>query len=63
MSQTKSDRNRRIVEMYEDHTKKLGFKAIGKMCLVPANPKYHTIYPKDNLTIEGVVISSMRKYR
>ena len=35
----------------------------GKMCLVPANAKYSKIYPKDSLTIEGVVVSSMRKYR
>lgn len=35
----------------------------GKICLVPANSKYAKIYPKDNLTVEGVVVSSMRKYR
>lgn len=35
----------------------------GEMCLVPANKNYPTIYPKDSLTIEGVVVSSMRKYR
>jgi len=35
----------------------------GKICLAPANTKYSKIYPKDNLTIEGVVVSSMRKYR
>lgn len=34
----------------------------GKICLVPANSKYSKIYPKENLTIEGVVVSSMRKY-
>lgn len=38
-------------------------KEDGKYCLVPANPKYSTIYPKNNLSIEGVVISSIRKYR
>lgn len=35
----------------------------GKVCLVAANSKYPKIYPKENLTIEGVVVSSMRKYR
>ena len=35
----------------------------GKICLVPANTKYAKIYPKENLTIEGVIVSSMRKYR
>lgn len=35
----------------------------GKICLAPANSKYSKIYPKENLTIEGVVVSSMRKYR
>lgn len=34
----------------------------GKICLVPANPKYPTIYPKENLSIQGVVISVIRKY-
>jgi repressor LexA len=38
-------------------------KKNGKICLVPANPKYPTIYPKNSLTIEGVVVSIIRKYR
>lgn len=35
----------------------------GEFCLVPANPKYPVIYPKENLQIGGVVISVIRKYR
>jgi len=34
----------------------------GKVCLVPANKKYPVIYPKENLTIEGVVVSVIRRY-
>jgi len=33
----------------------------GKFCLVAANKKYPVIYPKDNLSVEGVVISVLRK--
>ena len=52
-----------VASIDNEFTLKYLQKENGEMCLVPANPKYHTIYPKDNLTIEGVVISSMRKYR
>lgn len=34
----------------------------GQYCLVPGNPKYKNIYPKDSLTIAGVVISVIRRY-
>lgn len=37
-------------------------KIDGKYCLVPGNPKYKTIYPKDELTVDGVVISVIRTY-
>jgi repressor LexA len=37
-------------------------KRQGKVCLVPANPKFPVIYPKDSLSIGGVVVSSARKY-
>lgn len=52
-----------VASIDNEFTLKYLQKENGKMCLVPANSKYRTIYPKDNLTIEGVVISSMRKYR
>ncbi len=34
----------------------------GKVALVPANPKFPTIYPKEELVIEAVVITIIRKY-
>lgn len=37
-------------------------KKAGKVCLVAANPKYPTLYPEKSLTIEGVVVSVIRKY-
>lgn len=33
-----------------------------RVCLVPGNKKYKTIYPNDSLTIQGVVISTVRRY-
>ncbi len=36
-------------------------KEDGKYCLVPANSKYPTIYPQNDLSVEGVVISVVRK--
>ena len=35
----------------------------GKIVLVPANPKYQTIRPKESLNIAGVVTAVIRKYR
>jgi SOS regulatory protein LexA len=52
-----------VANIDDEFTLKYLQKENGKTCLVPANPKYSKIYPKDNLTIEGVVVSSMRKYR
>lgn len=54
-----------IVVAYIDNEFTLKYlqKEFGKICLVPANSKYAKIFPKDNLTVEGVVVSSMRKYR
>lgn len=33
-----------------------------KVCLVAANKKYPVIYPKDSLSIFGIVVSVIRKY-
>lgn len=52
-----------VASVDREFTLKYLQKENGKMCLVPANKKYPTIYPQDSLTIEGVVVSSMRKYR
>jgi SOS regulatory protein LexA len=53
-----------IVVAYVDNdwTLKYFEKRNGKICLVPANPKYPEIYPKNSLSIGGVVVSSVRKY-
>lgn len=34
----------------------------GKVCLVPANPKYPILYPTQELIIWGIVVSVIRKY-
>jgi len=34
----------------------------GKVCLMPANKNYSTIYPTESLQIGGVVVSVIRKY-
>lgn len=44
-------------------TVKYFYKEHGNAVLIPANPKYKKIYPKESLTIGGVVISVIRKYR
>ena len=44
-------------------TVKYFYKKEGSVALIPANPKYKNIYPKESLTIGGVVISVIRKYR
>lgn len=35
---------------------------MGVVSLIPANREYKTIYPKDSLTLGGVVVSTIRKY-
>lgn len=61
---TKNPRSGDIVVALIDNELTLKYlqKENGKMCLVPANPKYPTIYPKSDLSIEGVVVSVMRKF-
>lgn len=34
----------------------------GKIALVPANPKFPTIYPKEELRVEAIVTAIIRKY-
>lgn len=34
----------------------------GKVALVPANPKFPTLYPKEELRIEAIVTAIIRKY-
>jgi SOS regulatory protein LexA len=60
----KSPREGDIIAAYIDNRFTLKhFRRIkGKICLVPANPKYPVLYPNTNLTIFGVVVSVVRKY-
>lgn len=44
-------------------TVKFFSKKNGGVSLIPANPEYQIIYPKENLIIGGVVINVIRKYR
>lgn len=46
----------------DQDTLKFLMKENGHYCLVPANKKYNKIYPKESLTIEGVIVSVVRKY-
>ena len=46
----------------EQYTLKFLKKLDGKYCLVPGNKKYNNIYPKESLSIEGVIISVVRRY-
>lgn len=46
-----------------DWTVKYFYKDEKGVVLIPANPKYKKIYPQESLTIGGVVISVIRKYR
>ncbi len=43
-------------------TLKYYMKEQGKAVLVPANKNYEKIYPKESLTIGGIVVSVVRKY-
>lgn len=46
----------------EQVTLKFLRKENGHYCLVPANKNYKNIYPKDSLSVEGVITSVVRKY-
>jgi len=43
-------------------TLKYYMKEKSRVCLVPANKNYKKIYPKESLSIGGVVVSVVRKY-
>lgn len=52
-----------VIAMVDNEwTMKYYKKENGKVYLEPDNPNYPNIYPKAELSIGGVVISSMRKY-
>ena len=51
-----------VANVDDQFTLKYFRKIDGKICLEPGNKKYKIIYPKDNLSIQGVVISTVRRY-
>jgi len=51
-----------IAEVDNEWTMKYLDKKGKKVCLQPANKKYETIYPKDDLKIGGVVVGCVRKF-
>lgn len=64
VDKAKRPKNKDIVVAYIDNEFTLKYlqEKRGKVCLVAANKKYPIIYPKENLTIEGVVVSVIRRY-
>jgi SOS regulatory protein LexA len=44
-------------------TMKYFHKENGKVVLKPANKKYKPIYPENEMTLGGVVVANVRKYR
>lgn len=51
-----------VANVDDQFTLKYFRKIDGKICLVPGNSKYKIIYPKDSLSVQGVVISTVRRY-
>jgi len=64
VDRTKAPRNLDIVAACVDNewTVKFLDKSTSQVRLLPANSKYSPIYPKESLTIGGVVVSVIRKY-
>lgn len=52
-----------IAQIDGEWTMKYFAKEKDKVILKPANKKYSPIEPEDNLTIGGVVVANVRKYR
>ncbi|HBG81668.1 TPA: repressor LexA [candidate division CPR2 bacterium] len=51
-----------VAEVDDEWTIKTFEKLGGHIILVPANPKFKTIVPKESLNIAGVVVAVVRKY-
>jgi repressor LexA len=51
-----------IAEIDSGWTMKYFYKKGGQVSLVPANKKYKTIYPKNELKVAAVVMAVIRKY-
>ena len=52
-----------LAEIDRDWTLKYYRREKGRVALVPANPKYPVLYPKEELQIAGVVAAAVRRYR
>ena len=61
----RSPKNGEIVlaEVDREWTIKYYKKEGGRVALVPANPKYTVLYPREELQIAGVVSAAVRRYR
>lgn len=57
-----SERDIVVAEVDGEFTLKYLRKKEGQFYLMPANREYSPIYPQDNLTIFGIVVSVIRKY-
>lgn len=57
-----SERDIVVAEVDGEFTLKYLRKKEGQFYLMPANREYSPIYPRDNLTIFGIVVSVIRKY-
>ncbi|MBU2524658.1 transcriptional repressor LexA [Patescibacteria group bacterium] len=51
-----------VAEVDNEWTIKRFVKENGRIVLMPENKKFKPIYPRENLTIAGVIISTIRKY-
>lgn len=51
-----------VANVDDQFTLKYLKKIDGVFCLVAGNPKYKNIYPRESLSVAGVVISVMRRY-
>lgn len=52
-----------LAEIDREWTLKYYKKEGGTIALVPANPKYPVLHPKEELQIAGVVAAVVRRYR
>ena len=51
-----------VANVDNEWTLKYLHKKSGKVCLLPGNKRYKPIFPRESLTIGGVVVSVVRKY-
>lgn len=51
-----------VAAIDEEWTLKYFQKQDGRICLMPANPKYPPLYPENSLSVWGIVVSVIRKF-